>query len=208
MNQQQLITELKAKGYTVALSDNRYSVMTKPVGNEHTGQVIHKDGTILTLKSVDAVRAINNEEINMSTYYTKEQLEAMTEKERTAIYNIATGKTVARMRNKDKAVDEILAAKTVDPVKAAQHNTGTAPLKKGESVLKGDTPEGKAPKIPGRPKEGTVSDTVWTLADAMSKTGNTRAEVVAACVTQGINPATAKTQYQRWSKFNESDKAA
>ena len=40
--------------------------------------------------------------------YTKNAILAMTEKERTDAYNAATGKSVSRMRNKDKAVDEML----------------------------------------------------------------------------------------------------
>ena len=42
---------------------------------------------------------------------------------------------------------------------------------------------------------------VWRLADEM--VGSTRIEVVAACVAQGVNKATASTQYYRWQKAKQ-----
>ena len=44
----------------------------------------------------------------MPKYYTEKMINELTEKERTALYNERTGKTVARMRNKAKAVSAIL----------------------------------------------------------------------------------------------------
>jgi len=188
MNQQQIISRLARKGYEPTTTKKAYVIMTRPWAGSYTGQIVFKDGTIKTLKSVDAVRAINHEDINMNTYYTQKQIEALPEKERTALYNERAGKAVARMRNIPKAVEAIIAGNPA----------------KGEP----EPAVAKAPKVPGRPKEGTVSNTIWTLAEAMNNAGKSRADVVAACVEQGINSATAKTQYQRWSKFNESNKTA
>jgi len=56
-----------------------------------------------------------------------------------------------------------------------------------------------------RPSAGTATGNVWTHADSISGTEKrpaTRAEVLAACAADGINPSTAATQYGRWCKFN------
>ncbi len=42
---------------------------------------------------------------------------------------------------------------------------------------------------------------VWAMADGMP--GATRAEVVAACVAEGINKSTAGTQYYHWQKAKQ-----
>lgn len=175
MNQQALINKFESMGYMPVLS----TVSTKMLVREyepgkHSGQIIFKDGECATLQSQDVERVLNNEEINMQKYTRKELLD-MSEKERLPIYNKATGKSVKRMQDKEKATDAIL---------AKQAESGAA-------------------AIPSRPREGSVSETIWILADAMKT--STRAEVVAACVSQGINEATAKTQYQRWSKANASN---
>lgn len=46
------------------------------------------------------------------------------------------------------------------------------------------------------PKPGTVSAKVWEIASANAD--KARKEVIALCIEAGVNPATAKTQYQRW----------
>ena len=221
MNQQQGITNFKAKGYTVAFCTNQFSVMTRPVGNEHTGQVVFKDGTIKTMQSTDAVRAINNEEINMSKYYTKKMINELTEKERTALYNERTGKSVARIqKNNTGAVEAILAANpklvledsekhrnavameeqvAVDAVKVSAKDNGKHDDEPKDFV---DLGTKKSP-VQKRPKEGTVCDTVWVIASTQKN--KTRAEVIEFCVSQGINKATASTQYQRWKKYNENN---
>ena len=56
-----------------------------------------------------------------------------------------------------------------------------------------------------RPTAGTATGDVWAVADTISankKAPAERAEVVAQCISQGINEATAATQYGRWRKFN------
>ncbi len=193
MNQQQLITRLKAKGYSVAFCTNQFSVLTRPVGNEYTGQVVHMDGTISTLKSVDAVRAINNEEINMSTYYTKTQLENMTEKERTALYNEVTDSNVARMRNKSKAVDAILAHQagddTAEPIKASQHNADPTPRTEGDVVDLNAPAKKKSIKLQVREillhevrgaTPGVVNAVAFTVEELMQQTGGTKSSVQTA----------------------------
>ena len=207
MNQQQAITNFKAGGYTVAFCTNQFSVMTRPVGNEHTGQVVFKDGTIKTMQSTDAVRVINNEEINMSKYYTKKMINELTEKERTALYNERTGKSVARIqKNNTGAMEAILAANPVqeietgkqEPIKLSAKDNG-----KDEGKPK-DLVDLKAKGGPAqkRPKDGTVCDTIWIMCSLMKE--KSRAEVIAACVEQGINKATASTQYQRCKKYSEA----
>lgn len=47
-----------------------------------------------------------------------------------------------------------------------------------------------------RPKPGTKTGLVWDICDA--NTNLSRKEVVELCVAQGVNIATARTQYQRW----------
>lgn len=64
--------------------------------------------------------------------------------------------------------------------------------------------EKKAPRDPGappaRPKATSTTGRVWEIADGMM-TGSAlpeRKAVIAACEAEGINPATASTQYGKW----------
>lgn len=66
----------------------------------------------------------------------------------------------------------------------------------------------KAPKVEqngvSRPKVGTATERVWEIADALSTAAGKAIErkpVLDAAVAEGINPATAATQYGRWCKF-------
>lgn len=66
----------------------------------------------------------------------------------------------------------------------------------------------KAPKVEqngvSRPKVGTATERVWAIADALSTAAGKAVErkpVLDAAVAEGINPATAATQYGRWCKF-------
>jgi hypothetical protein len=66
----------------------------------------------------------------------------------------------------------------------------------------------KAPKVEqigvSRPKVGTTTERVWAIADALSTAAGKAIErkpVLDAAVAEGINPATAATQYGRWCKF-------
>jgi len=55
-----------------------------------------------------------------------------------------------------------------------------------------------------RPKVGTATERVWAIADALSTAAGKAIErkpVLDAAVAEGINPATAATQYGRWCKF-------
>jgi hypothetical protein len=51
------------------------------------------------------------------------------------------------------------------------------------------------------PKKVGSTKRVWQMADSMP--GATRKEVVAACVAEGVNPGTARTQYQHWFAANK-----
>lgn len=50
------------------------------------------------------------------------------------------------------------------------------------------------------PKSGDKCLHVWEIAEAMHRADPNcrRRDVHAECVRQGINPSTARTQYQRW----------
>jgi hypothetical protein len=79
---------------------------------------------------------------------------------------------------------------------------------KAPKAEKAPTPP-KAPKVEqngvSRPKEGSETGKVWTIADNLTATAGktaSRADVVAAATKDGINEATAATQYGRWRKFN------
>lgn len=70
-------------------------------------------------------------------------------------------------------------------------------------------PKVKAPKDEKngivRPKDGTATGRVWSISDAQSaKAGKPagRKSVIDECVAEGINAATAATQYGRWRKYN------
>lgn len=56
-----------------------------------------------------------------------------------------------------------------------------------------------------RPKDGSKTGNVWSIADAISnekKVPADRASVIAKAVAEGINQATASTQYGLWTKFH------
>lgn len=79
-------------------------------------------------------------------------------------------------------------------------------------ATKAETP--KQPQQNGvtRPKDGTTTGRVWTIADEISaknKEPATRKEVIEACQAEDINPSTAATQYGKWRKFHglEGEKA-
>lgn len=62
-----------------------------------------------------------------------------------------------------------------------------------------------APQPPAtRPKAGTATGRVWEVADEVLATMGTsdpkalRAEVLARCTTEGINPATVQVQFGKW----------
>lgn len=68
-------------------------------------------------------------------------------------------------------------------------------------------PKIKAPEQNGvsRPKAGSTTEKVWVISETLTASaGSTasRADVVAAARLEGINEATAATQYGRWRKFN------
>ena len=218
MNQAQTISNLKSIGYAVAFKGPSHAVLTKPFKDIHIGQVVFKDGTIKTMQSTDAVRAINNEEINMSKYYTKKMINELTEKKRTALYNERTGKSVARIqKNNTGAMEAILAANPKLALEDSEQHKNAVAMEEQEAIKVSRKDNGKdtgkprglvdlkAKDCPAqkRPKEGTVCDTIWVMCSLMKD--KSRAEVVEACVTQGINKATASTQYQRWKKYNESN---
>lgn len=53
-----------------------------------------------------------------------------------------------------------------------------------------------------RPATGTTTGRIWEIADNLSTEGPAkRAPVLAQCKEEGINNATAATQYGRWRKF-------
>ncbi len=66
-----------------------------------------------------------------------------------------------------------------------------------------DAAEKKAPKKVSVPREGTTSYRIWQLAESMED--SPRKDVLAACEAEGINGATASTQYGRWLAFNKQD---
>ena len=204
MNQAQTIANLKSIGYSVAFKGPSYAVLTKPFKDMHIGQVVFKDGTIKTMQSTDATRAINNEEINMSKYYTKKMINELTEKERTALYNERTGKSVARMRNKAKAVDAILetnpklaledseqhknavAMEEQEAIKVSQRNADPAPYnpddrvdlksEDGEYVWEGKSIKSKVRQVLERELR-TDNPYAHTLDDLCDKTGGTPSTV-------------------------------
>jgi len=57
-----------------------------------------------------------------------------------------------------------------------------------------------------RPKEGTATGKVWSIADSFktSEAIPDKKAVVAACVEQGINPSTAAVQFSKWKRFIEA----
>lgn len=61
---------------------------------------------------------------------------------------------------------------------------------------------GKAPRAEGEvpaPTKGATAK-VWEIAGGMASAS--RGDIIAACVAEGINAATAATQYSKWKKAN------
>lgn len=55
-----------------------------------------------------------------------------------------------------------------------------------------------------RPKAGTTCGRIWEMADKLSATINAPADrksILTQAEVEGINPATAATQYGKWCKF-------
>lgn len=60
-----------------------------------------------------------------------------------------------------------------------------------------------------RPSHGTGTGRIWEIADAVSAAIGApapRKDVLAQTTVEGINPATAATQYGKWRKFNGLEK--
>lgn len=70
-----------------------------------------------------------------------------------------------------------------------------------EPVSRGEKKAARDPGAPpARPKATSTTGRVWEIADSLMK-GNVlpeRKAVIAACEAEGINPATASTQYGKW----------
>lgn len=65
------------------------------------------------------------------------------------------------------------------------------------------TPGHKDSGPPSRPKAGSTTAKVWDIADQMAEQAGgmpDRNDVIKACTDQGINPATASTQYGKWKR--------
>lgn len=61
-----------------------------------------------------------------------------------------------------------------------------------------------------RPKDGTATGAVWKICDQISsrkKRPAERAEVIEKAEADGINKATASTQYGRWCRYHGVDKS-
>ena len=129
------------------------------------------------------------------------------EKHITAAYNFVTGKSVARMRNTNKAL-EVIAAYLKKNTPMVGKDTGLSDAAANlTNTVKKQTKKDATPKAPKerkvseavvatRPKEGTKTGDVWDICDTMPQAS--RADVITACVAAGLNVATARTQYQRW----------
>lgn len=56
-----------------------------------------------------------------------------------------------------------------------------------------------------KPSDGTTSGRVWAISESISEKLNApapRKDVIAVTTEEGINEATAATQYGRWRKFH------
>ncbi|AIM40613.1 hypothetical protein [Vibrio phage VpKK5] len=89
--------------------------------------------------------------------------------------------------------------------------TATDGTEGGAAGAAAEAPEkpAKAPKDSKngvtRPKAGTKTGRVWEIADAQSQALGSpapRAPVLEAATGEGINAATAATQYGRWRKYH------
>lgn len=77
-----------------------------------------------------------------------------------------------------------------------------APAASSSSVIEKNREERNGVK---RPSAGTVCARVWLFAELLTQhmgTGMTLALLVSTATENGINEATARTQYARWRKFN------
>lgn len=80
-------------------------------------------------------------------------------------------------------------------------NPAGPPLTRSDSARQG-AGGGGTPREPGSAPVKGATAKVWEIADASVATlGKVdRAAIIAGCVGQGINPATAATQYSKWKR--------
>ena len=59
----------------------------------------------------------------------------------------------------------------------------------------------RAPAEGGKPSPSGATGKVWLIADRVyGQSGLDRKAIIDACIAEGINPATAGTQYSKWKK--------
>jgi hypothetical protein len=102
--------------------------------------------------------------------------------------------------------------KRLYPDEPAEQTTTSGTTKVKPAKVKGEPKEPKAPREPSapgeRPKSTTTTGKVWDIADkVLGKTKlpvsvdgwkSLRTAIMAACDKEGINKATAATQYSKW----------
>jgi len=104
--------------------------------------------------------------------------------EMTVLYNQATGADLKKFSNKVEG-----AARTFEAME--QHHYEPIPAAQ------------EKPAANRKPKKNGAVAQVWELADNLQAKGETtRANLLAAAEAAGINPNTAKTQWQAWRKAN------
>lgn len=129
MTQQTKINAFKDLGYQPQFFENIAVMLREYEPGRHCGQIVFKNGECATLQSQDVQRVLNNEEINMQKY-TEESILALSEKERTDLYNKATGSNVQRMQDKQKVVNAVLAKQEKDvPVTTAKKKSVKAQVR-------------------------------------------------------------------------------
>lgn len=97
------------------------------------------------------------------------------------------------------ALSHTLMANATDGTEAGAAGAATEEAPKKEKAPK-DSKNGVT-----RPKAGTKTGRVWEIADAQSQALGSpapRAPVLEAATGEGINAATAATQYGRWRKYH------
>lgn len=95
------------------------------------------------------------------------------------------------------------AAKKAPAKKAAKPASAAKPPKAPKAATEGRQRDEQNGVV--RPRDGTSSAAVWNIADALSKKSKEPAkhgDVLEQAAAEGINEATAKTQFARWRTYH------
>lgn len=107
---------------------------------------------------------------------------------------MAKANTAAKAAPKAKAAPAAGKAKAAPVAKPAAEAKAAKPAPAPKDTANGVT----------RPRKGSATGRIWDMSDALAKGGKSvkRGDVLAKADEEGINAATAATQFGKWRRYN------